>query len=258
MEYVEPEVYLVGKTGDVEYYPFLDDINATEYVSNAQSDAEELIEFNGRLCYRSFLVGLNPNVTKVREDNQEYITNILKSGHGSVLEHASANFVFHNVSRVFTHELVRHRVGTAMSQESLRYVRLEDINMWLPDEFMNDEEVLDKVEDYVRQGEELQKWLAQHFKLDETKDFGYKKKITSAMRRFAPEGLATSIGWTANMRTLRHCIEMRTSRHAEIEIRLVFAKVAKIAKQNWPALFADYSQEVIDGIEEWTTPYSKV
>src|SRR5262245_24717498 len=85
--------------------------------------AETLIEFAGRLCYRSWEPGLNPNVRKIRTDRGEYFENLLASGHGSVLEHANFTFVFHHVSRVFTHELVRHRAGSAFSQESLRYVR---------------------------------------------------------------------------------------------------------------------------------------
>ena len=34
---------------------------------------------------------------------------------------------------MFTHELVRHRVGTSISQESLRFVRLDDLPFWFPD-----------------------------------------------------------------------------------------------------------------------------
>ena len=64
-------------------------------------------------CYRSWEPGLNPNVRKVPVKDQEaYLQNILKQQHGSVLEHAAASrFVLHNVSRVFTHEIVRHRPG---------------------------------------------------------------------------------------------------------------------------------------------------
>ena len=65
-----------------------------------QSDAELLIEYGGRRCYRSWEPGLNANVTKVRENPTEYLGNIVKSGHGSVLEHAQFTFDFDNVSRV--------------------------------------------------------------------------------------------------------------------------------------------------------------
>src|SRR5437867_1726572 len=87
----------------------------------APPNAETLIEMAGRLCYESFEIGLNPNVTRIRGSNKEYVENILRKGDGSVAEHGVASFAFLNVSRVLTHELVRHRVGVAISQESLRY-----------------------------------------------------------------------------------------------------------------------------------------
>jgi len=76
--------------------------------------------------------GLNANVTKVRADQRDYLRNILKSAHGSVLEHANYSFALRNVSRVATHEIVRHRAGAAYSQESLRYVRLVDVGFRVP------------------------------------------------------------------------------------------------------------------------------
>ena len=65
-------------------------------------------------CYMSFEAGLNPNVTRVRKDLTEYLDNVLKSGHGSVLEHATYTFAIENVSRVFTGELNRHRAGVGI------------------------------------------------------------------------------------------------------------------------------------------------
>ena len=56
------------------------------------------------MCYRSWEPGLNPNVRKVREDQEAYLQNILKQQHGSVLQHASFTFVLHNVSRVFCYD----------------------------------------------------------------------------------------------------------------------------------------------------------
>ena len=52
--------------------------------------------------------------------------------------------------------------------------------------------------------------------------FHVKKEVTSALRRLAPIGLSTDILWTANARTLRHVIEMRTAEGAEEELRIVF------------------------------------
>ena len=42
------------------------------------NDAQDLAEFAGKMCYRSWEPGLNPNVRKVRDDQAEYLQNILK------------------------------------------------------------------------------------------------------------------------------------------------------------------------------------
>ena len=78
------------------------------------------------------------------------------------------------------------------------------------------------------------------------------------MRRLAPDGLATNIGWSCNMRTLRHVIEQRTAPWAEEEIRLVFGRIAEIAIARWPNLFGDYRAEMVDGLPVYTTDNRKV
>src|SRR5712691_5960798 len=132
-----PKVHLVAETQVLQdnLAKYLVPIGGQDwYIScDAASSAEMLIEAAGKLCYRAWKPGLNPNVTKVREGNQAYIGNVLKQRHGSIFEHASVTFIFQDVSRVFTHELVRHRVGVAISQESLRYVRLTSIPFRWPD-----------------------------------------------------------------------------------------------------------------------------
>ena len=220
------------------------------------SMAQKLIEFAGRLCYRSWRPGLNPNVSKVRTDSAAYLANILKSKHGSVLEHANFSFVFHNVSRVFTHELVRHRAGVAISQESMRYVRLDEIPMWIPDWAKDDPYVLGTIQDVVSMMEQAQLDLAEHFQLDDAGiPFSEKKHKTSFMRRLAPIGVGTSIMWTANVRTLRHTIETRTAHAAEEEMHLVFGQVAKLMKAECPELFGDFTENAQGS---WVPEYSKV
>ena len=189
---------------------------------------ELLVEFGGRACYRSWEPGLNPNVTRIRTDPREYFGNLLRSLHGSVLEHANYSFAFRNVSRVFTHELVRHRAGSAFSQESLRYVRLTDIGFRVPPAL---EPVREQVISLVEQLEEFQVSAADELGIDEEGlPFHVKKEVTSALRRLAPIGLSTDIIWTANVRTLRHVIEMRTAEGAEEELRLVFDR----SRSPWP------------------------
>lgn len=245
MHRVSPEVYLVGET-KVDWHGVLSYLKSVggEAWSKARADqqrydnSETLVEFMGRLCYRSWAPGLNANVSKVREDQGEYLNNILQSKHGSVLEHANFSFVFANVSRVFTHELVRHRAGCAYSQESLRFVRLTDLGLWLPAEAPP--WMVEIFERTYKDLEAMQVRMAAELGLDEPGvKFAEKKTMTSLMRRLAPEGLATSIGMTANVRAIRHMIGMRTAVSAESEIRIAFRQVAKFMLERCPLLFQD-------------------
>lgn len=259
MREVEPKVFVVAETS-IDYnglVGYLNHIDAFDWVADAPSDPEELIELMGRSCYKSFGTDLNPNLTKVREGNADYIRNIVNVKHGSVLEHASVSFMFCDVSRVFTHELVRHRAGVAISQESLRFVRLTDLGFWAPTVVREDPEVMELATQAVEADEALQKKLAD-IMIDDGIPFSKKKVITSAMRRFAPIGLATNIGWTANFRALRWVLQQRTHPSAEEEIRKVFAEVGHIATTRWPNVFGDFSGTEVDGHVHWAPEAEKV
>ena len=241
-------------------FSYLEEVGGTEWTGQFKgNEGEALVEFMGRLCYRSWKPGMNPNVTKVRTDSEQYLWNILESMHGSVLAHANYSFVFHNVSRVFTHELVRHSAGTAISQESLRFVRLNQIPFEHPEFILNDNELLSEANDLVFRMEEMQRKIAERTNVN-NKTFHEKKQITSGARRYAPEGIGTSIGWTANIRALRWIIESRTSIHAEIELREVFGMVAKIMVKEAPWLFADFEfiKDESGDLGEWKPKFSKV
>jgi thymidylate synthase (FAD) len=262
MKSVEPEVFLVARPS-VDYEAvsaYLREVAGESWLERLDRDqldvdAQNLVEFAGKMCYRSWEPGLNPNVRRVRDDQVKYLENILSSGHGSVLEHASFTFVIHNVSRVFTHELVRHRPGSAFSQESLRFVRLDELPFWFPEWARSDAELMKRATALLSEMEAFQLWMAGHFGLDDPAVKMHEKKAkTSFMRRFAPEGVATGIVWTANIRTLRHTIEARTDTGAEEEIRLVFGKIGEIMRDEAPALFGDY--EVTDG--QWRPGWRKV
>jgi thymidylate synthase (FAD) len=261
MRQTTPSVYLVARPSiDVEAMrAYLEQVDGASWLARREDDsdgcnaAQLLVEFCGRVCYRSWEPGLNKNVQRIRHDQREYLRNLLASLHGSVLEHASYTFAFHHVSRVFTHELVRHRAGSAFSQESLRYVRLTDIGFRVPPAL---EPVRDQVLNLVERLEEFQLSAAESLGLDDDGvPFAVKKEVTSALRRLAPIGLSTDIVWTANVRTLRHVIEMRTSPGAEEELRMVFDQVAEIMCAEAPSLFQDFSR-TDDG--SWTPEFGKV
>ena len=244
---IEPKVFLVGEStvNSEGLNDFLEHIGAPKWASTATSSAELLTEVYGRMCYKSFGTELNPNITQVRPNNESYISNLLEKGDGSVLEHSVANFFFCDVSR-------------AISQESLRYVRLTDMDGYMPLCIQENEKAVSIFARTFEELSNLQKEMAELFELDDTNSFTVKKEFTSAMRRLAPIGLATNIGWSTNIRNLRHVIEMRTSPGAEEEIRLVFAKVAEIAIKRWPNLFRDYTSYDEGGIPVYTTSNIKV
>jgi len=260
MKFVKPKVFLIGETRVVEsgLRAYLEHVGVPEWTTDAPSDAERICEVYGRLCYRSFEPGLNPNVTRVREGSAKYLGHVLDVGHGSVIEHPVMNFIFADVSRVVTHELVRHRAGTAISQESLRFVRLDKLSAYVPTHIEESEEGMAVFVKTMEQLEEIQATLAKAFQIDDEKVFDRKKKLTSAFRRVAPIGVATTIGWSCNPRTLRHVIEMRTDPGAEEEIRLLFSLVYDIVKERYPNLFGDYEVEMVDGLPWVRTSHRKV
>jgi len=257
-----PTVFLIARPSlNVEgLRGYLRDVGGESWLERRLEEGEDaanagelLVEFGGRACYRSWEPGLNPNVTRVRTDQREYFENLLRSAHGSVLEHANYSFALRNTSRVFTHELVRHRAGSAFSQESLRYVRLTDIGFRVPPAL---EPVREQVLSIVEQLEEFQVEAAGKLGIDEEGvPFHVKKEVTSALRRLVPIGLSTDIVWTANVRTLRHVIEMRTAEGAEEELRLVFDAIAQTMKREAPGLFQDFDRT---GDGSWVPEYRKV
>jgi thymidylate synthase (FAD) len=262
MHETTPQVFLIARPSiDVEgIRGYLADVGGESWLDRRLEEAdgapnggELIVEFGGRACYRSWEPGLNANVTRVRTDQREYFANILRSAHGSVMEHANYSFAIRNCSRVFTHELVRHRAGSAFSQESLRYVRLTDIGFRVPPAL---EPVREQVLSIVEQLEEFQLTAAAELGIDdEGVPFHVKKEVTSALRRLAPIGLSTDIVWTANVRTLRHVIEMRTAPGAEEELRLVFDVIARMMQAEAPGLFQDFAQ---DEEGSWVPEYRKV
>jgi thymidylate synthase (FAD) len=258
---VEPRVIKLAETklNDTGVRELAEHYGAVEWLERAKqlqpNESEFLIELAGRSCYKSFGVGLNPNVTRIRDNPRDYVTNVLEKGDGSILEHATITFAFLNVSRIFTHELVRHRAGTAMSQESMRYVRPRDIDLWLPPDL---ESVSSQFHETVKEITKHYHDLERLFKWEEM-TFEQKKRVTSALRRILPDGIATNIIWTANHRTIRWVIEMRTDPSAEVEIRKVFDKVAEICIKDYPLLYADFTcKELPDGTRHYIPKFTKV
>lgn len=270
---VSIEIYPLAKTAidRVEVRRWLDDMGAENFEipsDEAASDGALLVAMAAKQCYMSFEPGLNPNVTKVRQDMTEYLDNILASGHGSVLEHVTFTFAINGVSRVFTAEMNRHRAGWAISERSMRYIRFEDhIPWWMPISLQEDgndppeiaarkmhsRDIFHNV--FTMQSKAYSE-LVKVWDMDASdKNFHYKKTVTSCLRRIIGMGVATGGVWTGNVRALRHVLAMRASAVAEEEICHVFSRVAAMMAESEPLLFGDFKQ---DARGFWSPKYAKV
>jgi thymidylate synthase (FAD) len=243
-QHATPKAFLIAETR-VERHAIeaaLSHLGVTGWTTDAPDDASLLSEFAGKSCYMSFDKSLNANLTTTGgRNNLEYLQNgIIATKHGSVLEHSSVTFFFTNVSRVVTHELVRHRAGTAFSQTSGRYVRNPEVDMFLPSVIDNLEGGPEVFALAMNQMEENIATLVNLAGLNAPGvDFNYKKQMTSAFRRLIGNGQANHLVMTGNHRAWRHIIEVRTSVHAEEEIRVALGDVARQLKHKYPHIYAD-------------------
>src|SRR5215216_4732574 len=126
MFYTEPKITVLARPtfAEPEHLP-------VQWIGES-TDGERLAEFAGRLCYMS---QKNPAGRTTRE----YLENIKKQGHGSVLEHANYSLLLEGVSRSLTHELIRHRAGFSFSQLSQRYVDESEASFVVPPAVAGDE-----------------------------------------------------------------------------------------------------------------------
>ena len=270
----EPRVYLVGRPAlnrpglarffDDEGVNFLikdEPVNgsgekhARTWNANTDNAAELICMTAGKICYDAYGKG--------RNDIEPYLGNIIGLGHGSVLEHANWNFIIAGVSRVFSHEHVRHRAGVAISQRSQRYVKenaagqiAQPIVEANPEAKKIWTETIQKAQESY---DKLVKLLSADLKEQVPDSTLRVKTVRSAARGIMPNSTETYLFWSANARALRHYIELRSSQHAEIEIRRVAIQLLGIMREEAPNIFGDFeTRELPDGTLEATTPSHKV
>lgn len=230
MYYTEPRITLLARP--VFFEP---DHLRVNWLGES-TDGERLAEFAGRLCYMS---QKNPASRQTRD----YLENIKKQGHGSVLEHANYSLLLEGVSRSLTHELVRHRAGFAYSQLSQRYVDESEAHFVVPPAIVGDD-ALEKEwraqidgaqKSYVRLVEQLMErysWVG---------DKVHRRKMArEAARGVLPNSTETKIVVTANARAWRTMLELRSSEGAELEIRRCAVAMLKLLSKETPAFFSDF------------------
>lgn len=219
------------------------------------TDGERLAEFAGRLCYMS---QRNP----AGRNTREYLENIKKQGHGSVLEHATYSLLLEGISRSLTHELVRHRAGFAYSQLSQRYVDESDAHFVMPPAMIGDApleaawraQVESAQDSYVALVDSL---MTRYAWVD---DKVHRRKMArEAARGVLPNSTETKIVVTGNARAWRTMLELRSSEAAELEIRRLAVLVLRVLQQEAPAFFSDFEiYEASDRREAARIAYHKV
>jgi thymidylate synthase (FAD) len=219
------------------------------------TDGERLAEFAGRLCYMS---QRNPASRTTRE----YLENIKKQGHGSVLEHANYSLLFEGVSRSLTHELVRHRAGFAYSQLSQRYVDESEAAFVVPPAIIGDDALLAAWKAQVESAQATYVALVEKL-IDRYKwvdDKVHRRKMArEAARGVLPNSTETKIVVTGNARAWRTMLELRSSEGAEFEIRRMAVTALRILQQEAAAFFSDFEVYVAaDRAEAARISYHKV
>jgi len=192
------------------------------------ADAEKLTELSARIC----------TATSAKTDadqGDQLLRRLLEMGHGSVLEHATATFLITDVSRALSHELVRHR-HFSYSQLSQRYFDHREASFILPPLLAADDEISKECSKAYEEAAAAYRRL-----LDKLSDTGVKARhLRSAARYLLPNGTATAIVVTGNMRAFRHFLRLRGSEAADVEIRLLAVEILKQLRGVAPRLFADF------------------
>ncbi|WP_313102272.1 FAD-dependent thymidylate synthase [Stutzerimonas nitrititolerans] len=201
------------------------------------SDAELLAEAAGRICYMSF------GDLQYRKSTTDYLANIIRNGHESVLEHASFTFLIDGVSRALTHQLVRHRAGFAYSQLSQQY-HDESGCEFIEPEWGDDEAHLEEQwKEWAESTRSLYKaMLSSTRKLNNT-ELSLKEKTRgarSAARSVLPNATKTTLVITGNARAWRNMLSVRGCIPGDIEMRNYCLQIFKILRKEAPSLFSDF------------------
>ncbi|MCX7781408.1 MAG: FAD-dependent thymidylate synthase [Negativicutes bacterium] len=187
-------------------------------------DPDRVVAMSARLCYSPVgAAELSEKLTA--EQGAKLVGKILDMGHLSTLEHVSFTFAIEGVSRVLTHQLVRHRIAS-YSQQSQRYVKEHDFEYITPPSIANNAVAREKFE-------RLMESIRSTY--DELISLGVHQEDARYCLANAAE---TKIVVTMNARALHHFFALRCCQRAQWEIRqLAEAMLAEVRKVS-PVLFA--------------------
>lgn len=246
------KVYIIGRSSfDVDpFISFLNDQKKTWKRTPEATESEEIAEIAGRICYMSF--GKNQST----KSNADYIRSLILRGHESVLEHVNWTFLITGISRAFTHQLVRHRVGFSFSQLSQQYYSHAEAEFVTPHLLKKYPNALDAWDRAVKVAKETYLNIIESLSEmerelnNELKKKEIRRAIHSASRSILPNATETKILVTANARAIRYFLKVRGSIPGDEEMRRVSAEILRLLLSEAPAFFFDFQIEKLsDGSE---------
>ncbi|MEI6705306.1 MAG: FAD-dependent thymidylate synthase [Deltaproteobacteria bacterium] len=187
---------------------------------------ELTVALAAKLCYSP------SSINDLREkleasDIETFLEKIMSLGHHSVLEHASFTFGIEGISRVTTHQLVRHRIAS-FSQQSQRYVsHKDDFTSIMPDTIAENP---DARQIFAFMSETVHKAYTQLIEMG----------IPAEDARYIlPNATETKIIMTMNARELLHFFALRCCQRAQWEIRQMSVEMLRLVKKVAPVIFRD-------------------
>lgn len=192
---------------------------------NHTPNPDELIATAAKLCYSSKTISdLSESVSSDKEKTATFIEKLASLHHESPLEHISFTFGIEGVSRVLTHQLVRHRIAS-YSQKSQRYVNEKEFEYIIPPSIQKDEESLGTYQAVM---------MMLNNAYNKLTDLGIPKEDA---RFVLPNACETSIIVTMNARSLLNFFNHRCCMRAQWEIRKMAYEMLKLVKQVAPETF---------------------
>lgn len=187
-------------------------------------EPERTVAMAARLCYSP--VGAEELAEKMSEEQvAKLVGKIIELGHMSTFEHVNFTFAIEGVSRVLTHQLVRHRLAS-YSQQSQRYVAEHNFECIMPPSVAANAEAKTKFE-------ALMKNIQQTY--DELVAMGVHQEDARYCLANATE---TKIVVTMNARELLHFFRLRCCNRAQWEIRRLAEAMLAEVRDAAPGLFA--------------------
>jgi thymidylate synthase (FAD) len=189
-------------------------------------EPEQLTVAAALLCYQKGSPELAYEKAGKPALQERLFRELVRQGHGSVLEHAHFTFGIEGISRACSHQLVRHRIS-AYNQQSQRYVDVGDPDYFVvPAQFEDDERFQQVLQHSVSFYREI---------VAESAAAGKTGEVVQQDARYAiPNAGKTNLIWTTNLRNLLHVCHYRLCKRAQWEIRQLMAECRDVMSPRFP------------------------